>query len=179
MTTDPTPLPGVLVLTPRTFPDSRGYFEETYHREKYTAAGIPASFVQSNHSRSLRHVLRGLHFQTRKPQAKLVTCLRGRIFDVVVDVRRASPTYGQHYAIELSDENHRQLYVPAGLAHGFCVLSAEADVEYLCSDYYDPQGEGGVLWSDPALGIAWPVAQPILSAKDAALPLLRDLVSPF
>ena len=143
------------------------------------AAGIPVPFVQVNHSHSKRDVLRGLHFQRCKPQAKLVMCLRGRIFDVVVDLRRQSPTFGQYYACELSAENHRQLYVPVGFAHGFCVLSDFADVEYQCSDYYAAAGEGGVLWSDPALGIRWPIRQPIVSSKDAALPRLDKILSPF
>ena len=177
MKIETTPLAGVLIVTPRVFPDDRGCFKEIYNQQHYAAAGLTLPFVQANHSRSRQHVLRGLHFQTRKPQAKLVTCLRGCIFDVVVDLRRAAPTFGRHYALELSDENHRQLFVPIGYAHGFCVVSESADVMYQCSDYYDPAGEGGVLWSDPALDIAWPIKCPVISTKDANLPTLDKISS--
>jgi dTDP-4-dehydrorhamnose 3,5-epimerase len=131
--------------------------------------------VQDNHSRSRRGTLRGLHFQRRYPQGKLVECVRGAVFDVVVDLRNSSPTFGRSYAITLSDEDHRQLWIPPGLAHGFCVLSDEADFLYKCTDYYRPDDEGGVAWDDPDLAVAWPVDDPLLSEKDRRLPRLRDL----
>ena len=168
-------LPGVLIVTPAVFPDARGNFREMYRRDAYTAIGIPDEFVQDNQSHSVRGVLRGLHYQIRRPQSKLVCVLRGTVLDIVADIRRGSPTFGRHIAIELSDLNNRQVFVPAGYAHGFCVLSADADVLYKCTDFYDPGGEGGVLWSDPALAIPWPTATPLLSAKDQALPRLADI----
>jgi dTDP-4-dehydrorhamnose 3,5-epimerase len=161
-----TELPGVLVLEPVVHRDGRGFFVETYQAEHLVAAGIPVPFVQANHSRSLRHTLRGLHWQFRRPQAKLVRVTRGEIFDVAVDVRRDSPTFGRWAAVVLNDETLRQTYVPAGFAHGFCVLSDVADVEYLCSDFYDPGGEAGLRWDDPSVGIRWPVSGPVLSERD-------------
>ena len=166
------PLPGVLVLEPRVFRDSRGFFLETYREDRLAEVGITDRFVQANQSRSVRDTLRGLHWQSRRPQAKLVRVVTGSIFDAVVDVRRHSPTFGQWCGVTLSADNFQQLYVPIGFAHGFCVTSEIADVEYLCSDYYDPGGESGLLWSDPAIGIRWPTDWPLLSEKDARNSLL-------
>lgn len=168
-------LPGVLLCKPRVFPDPRGFFLETYHREKYREAGIDVTFVQDNHSHSVRNTLRGVHFQLRRPQAKLVTVIRGEILDLAVDVRRGSPTYGQWTSAILSDQNHHQLFVPEGFAHGFCVLSDEADVLYKCSALYDPHDEVGFCWNSPAIGIDWGVTSPLLSDKDAVLPDFEDL----
>lgn len=169
-----TALPGVLLLEPRVFGDERGFFLETWNAARYRAAGVPADFVQANHARSGRGVLRGLHFQLGRPQAKLVFAVGGEILDVAVDVRRDSRTFGQWVGARLSGENHRQLFVPAGFAHGYCVLSEHADVSYLCSDVYWPEGDRGVRWDDPAIGIAWPPGEKLLSPKDRALPLLAD-----
>jgi dTDP-4-dehydrorhamnose 3,5-epimerase len=168
-------VPGVLLIEPRVFRDERGFFLETFRQERYAAYGMDAPFVQENHSRSRRNTLRGLHFQRRRPQGKLVRVARGAVYDVAVDVRPDSPTFGQHVGVTLSDENHRQLWLPPGLAHGFCVLSEEADFLYACTEPYDASDEGGVCWDDPDLDIPWPVAQPMLSARDRALPPLRDL----
>jgi dTDP-4-dehydrorhamnose 3,5-epimerase len=167
-----TPLPGVLVIEPTVFSDDRGFFLETYRADRLASLGISHPFVQANQSRSIRDTLRGLHWQWRRPQAKLVRVVTGTIFDAVVDVRRNSPTFGAWCGVELSAENFRQLYVPIGFAHGFCVLSEHADVEYLCSDYYDPGGEAGLLWSDPNVAVEWPTRRPLLSGKDAANGLL-------
>ncbi|HYE95251.1 MAG TPA: dTDP-4-dehydrorhamnose 3,5-epimerase [Rubricoccaceae bacterium] len=175
MTTTETALPGVLLLEPRVFGDARGYFLETYHAARYREAGVEATFVQDNHSHSRWGTLRGLHFQRRRPQGKLVQVVRGAVFDVVVDVRPGSAHFGQWIGVELSGENHRQLWVPPGFAHGFCVLTDEADFLYKCTAYYDPTDEGGVRWDDPDLAVAWPIEAPMLSDKDRALPLLRDL----
>lgn len=153
--------------------DERGFFLETWNRRRYLAAGFPdVSFVQDNHSRSRKGVLRGLHYQIRHPQGKLVRVSRGRVFDVAADVNPDSPTFGQWVGVELSDRNHRQLWIPAGYAHGFCVLSDEADCEYKCTAFYDPEDEGGIVWNDPTLSIDWPVSNPLVSAKDAVLPSL-------
>jgi dTDP-4-dehydrorhamnose 3,5-epimerase len=167
-----TSLPGVVVLEPRVFRDERGFFLETYREDQLAEAGITDRFVQANQTRSMRDPLRGLHWQWTRPQAKLVRVVNGAIFDAVVDVRRGSPSFGKWCAVELSAENFQQLYVPTGFAHGFCVTSDVADVEYLCSDYYDPTGEAGLLWSDPAIGIDWPTRWPLLSDKDARNPQL-------
>lgn len=160
-------LPGVLIVEPMVFGDDRGFFLETYHEERYVEAGLPRRFVQDNHSRSAPGTLRGLHYQLRHPQGKLVRCVRGAILDVAVDVRRGSPTLGKWIGVELSEANHRQLYIPPGFAHGFCVPSVQSEVEYKCTDYYYPEDECGVIWNDPGLAIAWPVNAPLLSAKDA------------
>jgi dTDP-4-dehydrorhamnose 3,5-epimerase len=170
-----TALPGVLIIEPAVFADERGFFLESFHAERYREAGIDMAFVQDNHSRSRKGVLRGLHFQRRHPQGKLVRASRGSIFDVAADIDLASPTFGQYVGVTLSDENHRQMWIPPGYAHGFCVLSDEADFEYKCTDLYYPKDEGGVLWSDPVLNIQWPLLDPLLSAKDLALPSLADL----
>ena len=167
-----TELPGVTVIEPDLYPDARGFFLETYHARKYREGGIAATFVQDNHSRSTRGTLRGLHAQRVRPQAKLVRALQGEILEVVVDIRRGSPTFRRWIALTLSADNFRQCFVPEGFAHGFCVTSDCAEVEYKCTDYYDPRDELRILWSDPAIGIAWPVGEPILSEQDrAASPL--------
>ena len=172
-----TRLPGVLIFEPKVHGDARGFFVETFRREACRAAGIELDFVQDNHSRSRRGVLRGLHAQAVHPQGKLVRCSRGEVFDVAVDIDPASATFGQWVGVRLSDENHRQMWVPPGYAHGFLVLSEIADFEYKCTDYYAPEHEFGVRWDDPDVGIEWPLAEPLLSAKDATLPRLRDLVA--
>ena len=177
-----TDLPGVLLVEPEVFCDARGFFLETYHREKYAAAGIHASFVQDNHSHSTRGTLRGLHAQCRRPQGKLVRAVRGRMFDVAVDIRVGSPCFGRWTGAMLSGDNFRQLYIPPGFAHGFCVLSEEVDVEYKCTDVYAPEDEITIAWDDPAIGIAWPVTVPVLSEKDRSAPqlsTLRDWLPPF
>jgi dTDP-4-dehydrorhamnose 3,5-epimerase len=167
-----TELPGVKIIEPKVFGDARGFFVETYHRERYRAAGIDVELVQDNHSKSAINVLRGLHYQVTKPQAKLVWCIKGKIFDVAVDVRPGSPTFGKWVGVELDDQDKKQIFVPAGFAHGFVALTEGTEIVYKCSDVYDPQGEGGVIWNDPAIGIRWPIVNPTLSAKDAALPPL-------
>ncbi|MCP4689627.1 MAG: dTDP-4-dehydrorhamnose 3,5-epimerase [Desulfobacterales bacterium] len=169
-----TDIPGVLLVEPAVFTDHRGFFMETFHQEKYAGAGIHQTFVQDNRSHSRRGVLRGLHYQLRHPQDKLVYVVAGEIFDVVVDIRRGSPMFGRWFGAILSAENQRQLFAPKGVAHGFCVLSESADVIYKCSDLYARGDEYGVLWNDPDLGVAWPVTDAILSDKDAALPRLKD-----
>jgi dTDP-4-dehydrorhamnose 3,5-epimerase len=169
-----TAIPEVLIVEPRRFTDARGYFSELYRAERYAEAGIARPFVQDNHSRSSRGVLRGLHLQYPNPQGKLVCALSGRILDVMVDVRRGSPTFGKHVAVELSGENGRQLFAPRGFAHGFLVLSEEADVFYKCDCAYSPADEIVLRWDDPALGIAWPAGTPSLSPRDAAGVNLAD-----
>jgi dTDP-4-dehydrorhamnose 3,5-epimerase len=172
-----TRLDGVLLVEPRVFGDQRGYFYETYQRERYAEAGIKAEFVQDNISFSRQNTLRGLHYQHPGGQAKLVQVLEGEIFDVAVDVRHGSPTFGQWVGVTLSSEKQRQLYIPAGFAHGFCVLSPTALFMYKCSDYYAPQHECGVRWDDPDLAIAWPVSRPLLSERDGSFPLLKDIAN--
>jgi dTDP-4-dehydrorhamnose 3,5-epimerase len=169
-----TDLPGVIVVEPKVFGDERGFFMETYHQPRFAAAGIDLPFVQDNHSRSRRGVLRGLHYQLRHAQGKLVRVVQGEIFDVAVDARRSSPTFGRWFGAILSDANRRQLYVPPGFAHGFCVVSDSADVLYKTTDVYHPEEERSVLWNDPAIGITWPVKDPIISAKDAEGKLLAE-----
>lgn len=165
-----TPLPGLLVLTPQVFGDSRGFFLESWNEQAFQeATGVDVDFVQDNHSRSARNVLRGLHYQSEHGQGKLVRVVRGAVYDAVVDIRAGSPTFGQWYGVELSEENHRQLWVPAGFAHGFQVLSESADFLYKVTDYRYAQYERTVLWNDPAIGIAWPLdGEPLLSDKDKA-----------
>jgi len=170
-----TALPGVLIIQPKAFGDHRGFFLETFQVERYREAGITLPFVQDNHSRSQRGVLRGLHFQKTRPQGKLVSVSRGAVYDVAVDIDPASATYGQFVGVELNDDNHRQMWIPPGYAHGFCVLSEVADFQYKCTDFYFPADEGGLLWNDPDVGIPWPITEPQLSAKDANNPRLRDL----
>ena len=165
----PTPIPGLLVIDPVVWGDSRGFFLESFQADRYRDAGIDATFVQDNLSRSRRGTLRGLHYQIERPQGKLVQVVAGEIWDVVVDLRRSSPTFGQWAGFELSDANHRQLYVPPGLAHGFCVLSESVDFLYKCTEYYSPARERTVLWNDPQLAVTWPEIEPrIISAKDSA-----------
>jgi dTDP-4-dehydrorhamnose 3,5-epimerase len=172
-----TPLPGVYRIDPRVFVDQRGFFLETWQATRYTQAEIAGPFVQDNHSRSVYGTLRGLHYQLQHPQAKLVWVVQGEVFDVAVDIRRGSPTFGQWYGEILSGENHRQLYIPAGFAHGLCVLSAAADFCYKCTDFYTPGDEYGLRWDDPRLAIPWPVATPMLAEKDRVYPLL-DTIAP-
>jgi dTDP-4-dehydrorhamnose 3,5-epimerase len=171
----PTGLPGVVLVEPQVFEDARGFFLETYHREKYAAAGITAAFVQDNHSHSAHRTLRGLHAQRSRAQGKLVRAVRGEMFDVAVDIRVGSPSFGRWTGATLSGANFRQLYIPPGFAHGFCVLSDEVDVEYKCTDLYVPGDEITVAWNDPEIGIDWPVREPILSAKDRNAPRLSEL----
>ena len=170
----PTALPEVLLIEPDVFQDERGFFLETYHAERYAAHGIVGPFVQDNHSRSVHGTVRGLHLQVARPQAKLVRVIAGEILDVAVDVRRGSPTFGKWVGVILSADSFRQCYVPHGFAHGFSVLSAHADVEYKCTDLYDPAGQLGLAWNDPELAIAWRVEAPILSPRDLANPRLAD-----
>lgn len=172
-----TPLDGVLLIAPRVFGDARGFFLETFQAERYAEAGIPDPFVQDNHSRSARGVLRGLHYQIERPQGKLVMVTKGAVFDVVVDIRKGSPTFGQWFGAELNDENHHQLYVPPGFAHGFCVLSDQADFLYKCTEYYAPDLERSIIWNDPDIAVAWPLEAPSLSARDAKAPRLKDVPS--
>ncbi len=171
----PTEIPGVLVVEPRVFGDRRGYFLETFQARRYAEAGIAGPFVQDNLSFSQQGVLRGLHYQHPRPQGKLVWVLQGEVFDVAVDIRRGSPTFGRWVGVRLSAENKRQLWIPPGFAHGFCVVSETALFTYKCTDYYAPEAEGTIRWDDPDLGIGWPVAGPALSAKDAAAPRLREV----
>ena len=159
-------LAGLVIVEPRVFEDERGFFLETWHRAKFAEAGIDVEFVQDNHSQSRAGVIRGLHYQLRQPQGKLVRVVRGAILDVAVDLRRSSSTFGKWSAIELSDTNRRQLYLPPGFAHGFCVLSEQAEVIYKCTALYDAGDERTLLWKDPDIGIAWPALDPVLSAKD-------------
>ena len=169
-------LKGCVIIEPRVFGDDRGFFLETFQAVRYEQeAGIDLPFVQDNHSRSARGVLRGLHFQKTKPQGKLVRVVRGEVYDVAVDIRKGSPTFGEWECVTLSEDNKKQLWVPPGFAHGFVVLSATADFEYKCTDYYDPSDEGSILWSDPDLNIPWPIANPVLSTKDESAKRLVDL----
>lgn len=170
-----TSLPGVLLIEPRVFRDGRGLFWETYHAERYANLGIPTGFVQDNSSRSVRGTLRGLHYQLRRPQGKLVWVTRGEVFDVVVDIRRGSPHFGRWVGVTLSGEAPRQLYIPPGFAHGFCVTSKFADFAYKCTDVYVPDDERGLLWNDPEIGIQWPIAEPLLSDKDRGFPTLKKV----
>ncbi|MGC2776946.1 MAG: dTDP-4-dehydrorhamnose 3,5-epimerase [Bradyrhizobium sp.] len=169
-----TTLPEVIILEPKLFGDNRGFFLETFQAARYRELGIAGPFVQDNMSRSTYGVLRGLHLQNPNTQGKLVSAMRGRVLDVAVDVRVGSPNFGRHVAVELSEDNRRQLWVPRGFAHGFVVLSESADFFYKCDDYYSPKDEMSVRWNDPAIGIDWGVAAPKLSAKDAEAPLLAD-----
>lgn len=170
-----TEIAGLLLIEPRCFRDDRGFFLESFHAKRYRENGIADAFVQDNHSRSRRGVLRGLHFQVKCPQAQIVTVIRGRIFDVAVDLRAGSATFGRWYGVELSDEGPRQLYIAAGFAHGFCVLSEFADLHYKVNRLYDHADEGGLKWDDPDVGIRWPVDKPIVSARDRTYPNLRQL----
>lgn len=170
-----TKLQDCLIIKPKVFGDDRGFFLEGYREDRYFDAGIKERFVQDNRSRSSQNVLRGLHFQKTKPQGKLVTVTDGEVFDVAVDLRPESDTFGQYEAVILTGENKLQFYVPPGFAHGFCVLSESADFQYKCTDYYDPSDESGLLWNDPVINIKWPVINPLLSEKDKVQPLLSDI----
>ena len=169
---------GILLIEMKRFHDSRGLFSESYHLERYREAGISDSFVQDNHSRSKKNVLRGMHFQVKHPQAQIVTVLRGKIFDVVVDLRKESKTFGQWFGAELSEDGVCQMYMPEGFAHGFYVLSEEADLLYKVSRLYTPHDEGGIRWNDPELGIQWPSMNPVISDRDAAYPGFREFFKP-
>lgn len=169
-----TDLPGVLLIDPKVFNDSRGFFMETFHQKKYAEAGIDHAFIQDNYSYSTRGTLRGLHYQLKHPQGKLVYVISGEIYDVAVDIRRGSPGFGKWVGQYLSGENRRQIFVPEGFAHGFCVISETADVLYKTTDLYNPDDEYGVLWSDPTIGIDWPVETPIVSDKDKQFPGLNE-----
>ena len=171
-----TSIPEVIVFVPPVFTDSRGYFLETYQQQKYAAAGIPKPFVQDNQSYSTKNVLRGLHFQLRHPQGKLVRVIQGSVFDVAIDMRKNSPTFGKWHGEILSAENKRQMYVPENFAHGFCVLSDSAEFVYKCTDFYVPGDEVGLIWNDSQIGVKWPIEQPILSDKDAVLPSWADVL---
>ena len=171
----PTELPDVILVEPDVHRDQRGFFLETFHARKYAEGGVPGPFVQDNHSRSVQGTLRGLHAQREHPQGKLVRAVEGEMFDVAVDIRPSSPTFGRWVGVRLSGENFRQLYIPPGFAHGFCVLSEVVHVEYKCTDFYRPEDEIGIAWDDPEIGITWPLSDPVISAKDRALPRLRDL----
>lgn len=170
-----TALEGFLLIEPRCFKDERGFFLEAYQEERYRKVGIEDVFVQDNQSRSIKGVLRGMHFQVQRPQAQIVTVMRGRIFDVGVDLRSTSPTFGKWYGIELSDVGPRQIYMAPGFAHGFCVLSDWADLHYKVSRKYDEEDEGGLLWCDPDVGIHWPLPEPVITSRDASYSRLRDL----
>lgn len=173
----PTSIEGLVIVEPKIFKDKRGFFMETYNRQKYEAAGIAETFVQDNLSYSLKHTLRGLHFQIRHSQAKLVQAVFGEIFDVAVDLRPESATFGRWSGARLSDKNGRQMYIPRGFAHGFCVLSEFALFSYKCSDFYMPDDEGGIIWSDRDINIKWPVENPIISEKDVQYPELSSLTA--
>jgi len=167
-----TSLSDVLVVAPKVFEDSRGFFVEVFNVDGFAARGLPTHFVQDNHSRSRRNVVRGLHYQLERPQGKLVTVIRGKIFDVVVDIRRGSPTFAKWTAVVLDDVAREAVWIPPGFAHGFCAVSDVADVVYKCTDYYHPPSERGIRWNDPAVAIEWPVSDPIVSEKDARYPPL-------
>ena len=176
MQLQPTRLPEVLLITPRVFGDTRGYFFESWHARKFQEAGIAAAFVQDNHSHSLRHTLRGLHYQRQHPQGKLVRATRGEVFDVAVDLRRSSPRFGQWTGAVLSEANHAMLWIPPGFAHGYLALSEEVDFLYKCTEFYLPEDERAIRWNDVAIGVHWPLPEgstPIVSARDAAAPLLH------
>jgi dTDP-4-dehydrorhamnose 3,5-epimerase len=172
----PTEIPEVVLIRPKVFGDARGYFMESYEKRKFAAAGLEPEFVQDNHSHSARHILRGLHYQIRQPQGKLVRVVCGTVFDVAVDIRRSSPTFGRWVGAVLSDENHHMLWVPPGFAHGYLVLSERADFLYKVTDYWAPQQERAIRWNDPEIGVHWPLpagVEPVVSAKDAAAASFR------
>jgi dTDP-4-dehydrorhamnose 3,5-epimerase len=171
----PAEIPGVIIVEPDVHTDVRGFFLETYHAEKYRTGGIVDVFVQDNHSRSAGRTIRGLHLQFRRPQGKLIHVIEGSIFDVAVDVRRGSPTFGKWVGVTLSADNFKQCYIPKGFAHGFAVTSPIAQVEYKCTDVYDASSEIGIAWDDPDLGITWPIADPVLSERDKRHPRLADV----
>ena len=169
-----TKIAGVLIIEPKVFGDSRGFFLETFNADRYAESGIESNFVQDNYSRSTKGVLRGLHYQKNYPQGKLVSVTSGIVFDVAVDIRQDSSTFGQWVGITLSADDHKQFYIPPGLAHGFCVLSETADFQYKCTEYYHPEDEASIRWNDPDIAIEWNISEPILSEKDAKAPFLKD-----
>ena len=170
-----TKIQGVLILEPDVFKDKRGYFLETWNKERYEKNGIPYSFVQDNISFSKKGILRGLHFQYPQPQGKLIQVLSGKVIDIAADIRIGSPTYGKWHSEILSDTNHKQMFVPSGFAHGYCVMSESAIFSYKCTDFYNPATEHGIIWNDPDLNIDWQIEEPVLSPKDAKYPRLKDL----
>lgn len=173
----PTDLPEVILIKPRVFGDARGYFFESWHAEKFAASGIDARFVQDNHSHSLRHTLRGLHYQLHRPQGKLVRVSKGEVFDVAVDIRRSSPRFGRWVGVTLTESNHWMLWIPPGFAHGYLALSQEIDFMYKCTDFYLPSDERAIIWSDTTIGVKWPLpagVSPVVSAKDLAAPAISD-----
>ena len=174
MQIEETDIPGVLVVTPKVFGDERGFFLEIYNKEVFQQAGIEPEFVQDNHSKSIRGVVRGLHYQKKFPQGKLIRAIQGEVLDVIVDIRRGSPTFARWISILISAENKKQVWIPGGLAHGFSVLSETAEFCYKVTDYYHPEDEGGIRWNDPQLKIDWQVQNPLLSEKDRQLPLLAE-----
>ena len=171
----PTKIPDVILVEVTKFGDHRGFFMETYHAEKFSAAGISATFIQDNHASSQKNILRGLHYQLKFPQGKLIRCIQGEILDIVVDIRRSSSTFGEWVGEILSSENAKQLYVPPGFAHGYVVRSEQAEVEYKCTELYHPEDEYGILWNDPEIDIEWGIESPILSEKDKQQPLLKNM----
>lgn len=175
----PTALKEVLIIHPRVFSDNRGFFFESYNEKEFYEAGIDVQFVQDNHSRSIKNTLRGLHYQINPGQGKLIRTVAGEIFDVAVDIRWNSPTFGKWICVNLSAENKNQLYVPVGFAHGFCVISEYAEVVYKCTDYYSPKDERGIMWNDPQIGIQWPITEPLLSERDKKHPHLLDIDRDF
>ena len=180
MKVDATPIQGLKIITPRVFQDSRGFFYESFQARRYAEeAGITAKFVQDNHSRSQKNTIRGLHYQINPGQGKLIRALVGTIFDVAVDIRFGSPTFGQWYGIELSAENKKQFWIPFGFAHGFCVMSETADVEYKCTEFYSPENERGIMWNDSTLKIQWPAKNPVLSDRDTQHPFLAEIARDF
>jgi len=176
-----TSIEGLYIIEPTVFGDERGYFMETYHADDFKEAGLDMAFVQDNQSKSKKGVLRGLHFQYKKPQGKLVRVIKGEVFDVAVDLRKNSPTYGKWDGAILSEDNKKQLYIPEGFAHGFLVLSHEAEFTYKCTDFYDAHDEGGILWNDPDINIKWPIdnLEIILSDKDKKLKTLKETITNF
>ena len=172
-----TEIPDIILVKPNVIEDHRGFFMESYHIEKFKIGGIKSVFVQDNHAKSVQNTLRGLHFQVQYPQAKLLRCLKGKVFDVAVDIRQDSPYFGKWVGEELSEENRYQLYIPEGFAHGYYVMSETAEIAYKCSEIYHPQDEQGLCWDDPEIAINWPSQNPILSDKDAGLPLLTHYIN--
>jgi dTDP-4-dehydrorhamnose 3,5-epimerase len=172
-----TTLPGVLLIEPEVFGDDRGFFMETYRLDEFRAKGIGDVFVQDNHSRSARGVLRGLHYQEPNAQGKLVRCTRGAIYDVAVDIRRGSPSFGRWVGIDLTEANKLMLWIPPGFAHGFCAMEEGSDLVYKCTTVYDPAADRAILWNDPEIGIEWPITEPVLSGKDAAAPRLAEALA--
>ena len=170
-----TRIPGVLLINLKVFKDSRGSFLESYQQNRYKELGLDVEFTQDNHSYSVKNVLRGLHYQVKRPQGHLIYVVRGTIFDVGVDLRPRSPTFGQWLSFQLSDDQPQQLFLPAGIAHGFCALSDKVDILYKCTDYFDPDDEGGLLWCDPDLKINWPVRKPIISESDSRFPIFKQI----